>query len=278
MLNIIQHIKSSLMECYPESEIKAMTKILFTDVLHFSMLDIYMGKDIKLSEKQLEELNSILGRLKKQEPLQYILGHTEFYGMNLCVTENVLIPRPETTELVELIIRENGNKPLNVLDVGTGSGCIAIALSLNLPEAEVSAWDVSPEALNVAEGNAARLGAKVCFEQVDVLDYSPGNRCFDVIVSNPPYIMENEKKEMEANVLNWEPGLALFVPDENPLLFYRKIAELGLNMLNPAGKIYFEINRMFGKEAGEMMDALGYRNVDVFKDLSGNDRMLKAVL
>ena len=278
MQNIIQHIKSSLMECYPESEIKAITKILISDILHVSMLDIYMGKDIKLSDKQLEELNSILGRLKKQEPLQYILGHTEFYGMDICVTENVLIPRPETTELVELIIRENGNKPLKALDVGTGSGCIAIALALNLPEAEVCAWDISPKALDVAKGNAERLGAKVCFEQVDVLNYYSENRCFDVIVSNPPYITEDEKKEMEANVLNWEPGLALFVPDENPLLFYRKIAELGLHMLSPAGKVYFEINRMFGKETGKMMEVLGYRNVDVFKDLSGNDRMLRAVL
>lgn len=278
MQNVIQKIKLALGGYYPEPEMKNMVKILLNDVFHFSMLDIYMGKDIKFSEKQLEELNCILERLKNHEPIQYITGYTEFYGMKFNVNKSVLIPRPETTELIELIVRENVDGHFRILDIGTGSGCIAITLSLNIPESEVCAWDVSPEALAVASENAARLHARVCFDQQDVLKYLPRNERFDLIVSNPPYVMESEKKEMEKNVLDWEPGLALFVPDQDPLLFYRRITELGLDMLTPGGKICFEINRAFGKETKEMMESLGYHDVCVFKDLSGNDRMIRAIL
>ena len=282
MQNIIQYIKHTLAEYYPEPEIKAMIRILLCDVFRLSLLDIYTGKDIKLSEKQLEDLDCILERLKKQEPLQYITGHAEFYGLDFEVNENVLIPRPETTELVELLLKDNAHadaKPLSILDIGTGSGCIAIALSLNLPGMkEITAWDVSSEALTVASGNAERLGAKVRFEQKDILEFIPDGEHFDIIVSNPPYITTDEKKDMDANVLDWEPGLALFVPNENPLLFYEMIARLGLRMLNPGGTVYFEINRMFGIEVKTMMEELGYRNVEVMKDLSGNDRMIKALL
>ncbi|WP_321438956.1 peptide chain release factor N(5)-glutamine methyltransferase [uncultured Bacteroides sp.] len=270
------HIKQSLAGMYPDSEIRSFTKIIFTEVFHFKMLDIYMGKDINLSANQMAELDEILTRLQKYEPIQYILGHTNFHGMNFHVTSAVLIPRPETEELVALIIKENPDSG-RILDIGTGSGCIAISLSKNLPQSQIFSWDISEEALLVARENNRILGTSVSFKQVNVLEYLPDGETFDVIVSNPPYVTDSEKGEMEKNVLNWEPSLALFVPDENPLLFYRKIAELGLQLLTPDGKIYFEINQAFGKETAGMLFMLGYRDVEIIKDLSGRDRIVKAL-
>lgn len=277
MQKVIQYIKHSLKEYYPETEIKSLTKIIFCEAFSINMLDIYAGKDLKLSKKQLDELDDIISRLKKQEPIQYVIGHTEFYGLTLDVNENVLIPRPETEELVDLIIKENKERPLTILDIGTGSGCIALALSLNLPLAKVVAWDISAPALGVAMRNAATNHAIVQFEERDVLATTCAKQNFDLIVSNPPYVMNGEKTGMEANVLNWEPGLALFVPDEDPLLFYRTIAEFGLKALASQGRIYFEINQAFGRETKEMMEQLGYE-VEVLKDLSGRDRMVRAQL
>lgn len=271
------HIKQALTGIYPESEIKGFTKIIFTEVFHFNMLDYYMGKDINLSANEAEQLDEILARLQKNEPIQYILGYTEFYGMTFCVTPAVLIPRPETAELVSLIIKENVDCSAKILDIGAGSGCIAISLAKNLPQAKVSSWDVSDEALKVARENNEKLGASVTFSKVDVLEYKPFGEKFDVIVSNPPYITNAEKADMENNVLDWEPSLALFVPDEDPLLFYRKIAELGLDMLTPGGKIYFEINQAFGKETADLLLSLGYCDAKIIKDLSGRDRIVKAL-
>ena len=164
-----------------------------------------------------------------------------------------------------------------ILDIGAGSGCIAISLAKNLPQAKVSSWDVSDEALKVARENNEKLGASVTFSKVDVLGYKPFGEKFNVIVSNPPYITNAEKADMENNVLDWEPSLALFVPDEDPLLFYRKIAELGLDMLAPGGKIYFEINQAFGKETADLLLSLGYCDAKIIKDLSGRDRIVKAL-
>ena len=277
MQKVIQYIKHSLKEYYPETEIKSLTKIIFCEAFSINMLDIYAGKDIKLSKKQLDELDDIIGRLKNQEPIQYVIGHTEFYGLTLDVNEKVLIPRPETEELVDLIIKENKELPLAILDIGTGSGCIALALALNLPLAKVTAWDISAEALDVAMRNAATNHAIVQFEERDILTTTNVKQSFGLIVSNPPYVMNKEKTEIEANVLNWEPGLALFVPDEDPLLFYRTIAEFGLNALVPQGKIYFEINQALGLETKKMMEKLGYE-AEVLKDLSGRDRMVRAQL
>jgi len=270
------HIKQSLVGMYSDSEIRSFTKIIFTEVFHFKMLDIYMGKDINLSVNQMAELDEILTRLQKYEPIQYILGHTDFYGINFQLTPAVLIPRPETEELVALIIKENPDSG-RILDIGTGSGCIAISLSKNLPKSQIFSWDISEEALLVARENNRILGTSVSFKQVNVLEYLPDGETFDVIVSNPPYVTDSEKGEMEQNVLSWEPSLALFVPDENPLLFYRKIAELGLELLTPDGKIYFEINQAFGKETAGMLVILGYRDVEIIKDLSGRDRIVKAI-
>lgn len=271
------HVKQALTGLYPESEIKGFTKIIFTEVLHFNMLDYYMGKDINLSANQAEQLDEILARLQKFEPIQYILGCAEFYGMTFCVTPAVLIPRPETAELVSLIIIENADCYAKILDIGTGSGCIAISLAKNLPRAKVSSWDVSDEALKVARENNEMLGTSVTFNNVNVLEYQPVGEKFDVIVSNPPYITNAEKTDMEHNVLDWEPSLALFVPNEDPLLFYRKIAELGLDMLVPGGRIYFEINQAYGKETADLLLSLGYCDAEIIKDLSGRDRIVKAL-
>jgi protein-(glutamine-N5) methyltransferase, release factor-specific len=271
------HIRQSLAGIYSEAEIKGFTKIIFTEVFHLNMLDIYMGKDINLSPNQTAELDEILARLQKYEPIQYIVGHERFYGMTFHVTPAVLIPRPETEELVSLIIKENSNYSPEILDIGTGSGCIAISLSKNLPQSKVSSWDISEEALLVARKNNEALGTSVSFNQVNVLEYQSNGEVFDVIVSNPPYVTVAEQIDMELNVLNWEPSLALFVPDKDPLLFYRKIAELGLDMLTPNGKIYFEINQAYGKETADLLLVLGYRDVEIVKDMSGRDRIVKAL-
>lgn len=271
------HIKQLLTGIFSVAEIKSFTKIIFTEVFHLNMLDIYMSKDINLSANQLRELDEILARLQKYEPIQYIVGCETFFGLSFHVTPAVLIPRPETEELVSLIIKENADYPARILDIGTGSGCIAISLSKNLPQSKVSSWDVSEEALLVARKNNKELGASVSLNQVDILEYQPNGELFDVIVSNPPYVTVSERVDMEANVLHWEPSLALFVPDEDPLLFYRKIAETGLRLLTPNGKIYFEINQAFGKETADLLLGLGYRNAEIVKDIFGKDRIVKAI-
>ena len=185
----------------------------------------------------------------------------------------MLIPRPETSELVELIAAENPSAR-KILDIGTGSGCIAISLACKLPDAHITAWDISPQALAVAQKNSTTNGCNVLFEQRDILSCPPADKKFDIIVSNPPYIKECEKTAMEDNVLLWEPHLALFVPDNNPLLFYRAIAQKALTMLTRGGKLYFEINREHGNEIVSMMQEIGYRNITLRKDLAENDRMV----
>ena len=249
--------------------------LICCDMLGLDALDIYMGKDIILSECKQRELENIIFRLQKNEPIQYIRGIAEFCGRNFKVASGVLIPRPETAELVELIVKENPNAR-HLLDIGTGSGCIAVSLAKNLEEAEVVSWDVSEKALQVAERNCRRNGVRVILEQRDVLLASPAGERFDVIVSNPPYITEKERADMSANVLEWEPELALFVPDDSPLLFYRKIAELGRDMLVSGGRLYFEINQEYGRETVDMLAGLEYKNIKLRKDLFQNDRMIKA--
>ena len=193
------------------------------------------------------------------------------------MTPSVLIPRPETEELVSWIVEDHPDAPVRILDIGTGSGCIPVSLAHRLPLSTVHAWDVSPEALEVARRNAIRNGVTVHFLQVDALQESWPSLNIDVLVSNPPYITEKERTDMERNVLDWEPELALFVPDNDPLLFYRHIARIGLDLLSPSGTLYYEINRAYGAETVSLLQQLGYHSVELRKDLSGNDRMVKAV-
>ena len=232
---------------------------------------------MNFSSEKLSEVNDILARLKLYEPLQYIIGETWFCGYRFKVTPAVLIPRPETAELIDWIVTDNKRDGAHVLDVGTGSGCIPVSLALMMDSPVVSAWDISEEALSVASENARLNNADVAFSRVDVLGTDIPDIKVDILVSNPPYITESEKKDMERNVLEWEPDLALFVPDDDPLRFYRRIAEIGLDILNDGGLIYFEINRAYGSETVEMLASMGYKNIELRKDLSSNDRMIKAL-
>ena len=276
MNKIVAYIRSRLQPYYTAEEVSALSRIVCCDLLGQAPNDYYLGKDIALSPKKEQELEDILQRLSRFEPLQYIEGRTLFLGREFWVAPGVLIPRPETEELVELMLKEIP-ADARILDVGTGSGCIAISLAKELPDALVTAWDVSPEALSVARVNARKLQANVRFVECDVLACQVDEvGLYDVIVSNPPYVTEAEKADMEPNVLQWEPSLALFVPDDDPLRFYRRIAVLGRDMLADGGRLYFEINRAYGREMVEMLRAMGYVGVRVEKDLSQNDRFVIA--
>lgn len=276
MNKIVAYIRSRLQPYYTAEEVSALSRIVCCDLLGQAPTDYYLGKDIVLSSKKEQELEDILQRLSRFEPLQYIEGRTLFLGREFWVAPGVLIPRPETEELVELMLKEIP-ADVRILDVGTGSGCIAISLAKALPDALVTAWDVSPEALSVARANARKLQADVRFVECDVLACQVDEvGLYDVIVSNPPYVTEAEKADMEPNVLQWEPSLALFVPDDDPLRFYRRIAVLGRDMLADGGRLYFEINRAYGREMVEILRTMGYVGVRVEKDLSQNDRFVIA--
>ena len=275
MKRITSIIREELSQCYSTDEIAALTRIIATELLGVSQMAFYLKDDIHLTAEQQALLENAIERLKKQEPIQYILGYSDFCGLRFKVTPATLIPRPETSELVELIASEaTGHE--SILDIGTGSGCIAVSLANRLPQSKVTAWDISPEALAVATENSKANGCAIAFEEVDILAYRPTGKLFDIIVSNPPYIKENEKSAMHNNVLDWEPHTALFVPDSDPLLFYRTIAEKGLQMLAPSGTLYFEINRAHGTETMKMLADYGYTDIELRKDFADNDRMIKA--
>ena len=228
----------------------------------------------ELSDFVKSEIDAILKRLLNHEPIQYITGEAPFYGMELTVKPGVLIPRPETAELVDLIIDRNKNiSDLKVLDVCTGSGCIAIALARNLPFSKVTAIDISPEAYLVAKENSEKLKTKIKLINADIFEWTPEER-YDIIVSNPPYVMDKEALAMDRNVLDYEPHEALFVRDENPLVFYRRIAELAGVCLNKDGRLYFEINPECGKELVKLMDKSGFEDVTLLRDSYGRDRFL----
>lgn len=282
MTETIAYIKASLKELYPPSEISGMVRLIMERVCHIPPYRFLSGGDTVLPDNEKERIREITEHLKRMEPIQYIIGIADFYSLEFEVNPAVLIPRPETEELVEHIIRDNGNKAITILDIGTGSGCIAITLAKHLSQARVSAADISHEALSTTRRNAGRNGTDISFFQTDILRTEqaetdiPG--MFDIIVSNPPYIKEEEKKDMERNVLEYEPHLALFVPDEDPLLFYRAIACFGKKKLNAGGHLYFEINARCGAETAGMLHDEGYKKIELIKDLSGKDRILKAQL
>ena len=273
---IVYEIRDALRGHYPDSEALSLAKMLLTEAFGFSTLELYGGKDKEISGNRLRDLHEMLSRLKKNEPIQYIIGTESFCGLTFEVNPNVLIPRPETQELVRWIESDWKSVPCRILDIGTGSGCISISLAKFLEDAKVESWDISEGALQVAHRNCVRNEVEVLLRQQDVLSVVPEGELYQVIVSNPPYICEKEKVDMDANVLDWEPETALFVPDADPLLFYRKIAELGISMLCEGGALYFEINRAYGEETLRMLEGLGYRQLELRKDDFGNDRMIKA--
>lgn len=276
MHDIILNIRKSLSNFYPDTEISGLTRLLIENVTKSSIPALLSDKSKKITEEELLKIDKIVERLQKFEPIQYILGETEFYGLPFVVNENVLIPRPETEELVELILKENKTDQPRILDIGTGSGCIAISLKRHLPKSIVEGWDISKGALEVANLNSKNNSANVLFTQVDILGEYPNQLTFDIIVSNPPYVLDSEKSEMHTNVLKYEPHTALFVADSNPLLFYNRIADVSTQLLTNGGKLYFEINRMKGQETIKMLEDKGFSAIKLIKDISGNDRIVKA--
>lgn len=272
------YIKQKLIAAsYAETEASALARWILEEEFGFSTLELYVGKDTDFPMEKRNRLNDILVRLARFEPIQYIIGKTEFCGLTLKVSSDVLIPRPETAELVDWIVFDCPQSGLRVLDIGTGSGCIAITLAERMVEAEVSAWDISEKALAVARENALHNNVRIAFSCMDVFNEPTGTSVFDIIVSNPPYITESERAEMERNVLDYEPETALFVPDTDPLRFYRRIAHIGNQMLKPGGKLFFEINRAYGSETAAMLKYGGYSQVEVRSDSYGNARMIKAI-
>ena len=276
MKRITSIIREELSQCYSTDEIAALTRIIATELLGVSQMAFYLKDDIPLTAEQQAMLENAIERLKKQEPIQYILGYSDFCGLRFKVTPATLIPRPETSELVEWIAADNKGKTVDILDIGTGSGCIAVSLAHMLPMSNVTAWDISPEALAVAAENSHSNGTEITFEQVDILAHEPQDEQFDIIVSNPPYIRQSEAAEMEAHVTDWEPHTALFVPDDDALRFYRAIAEIGqTEALRPGGCVYVEINQALGEETVALFEAYGYREVTLRKDIYENNRMIR---
>lgn len=267
----------TLIDYYAETEIVSFFNLLSADILKMQRIDIAQNLYAVISGKKQEKFQNAVNKLKNYIPIQYIIGNTEFYNLTLKVNAATLIPRPETEELVAWIINDQNNKQnISILDVGTGSGCIAIALAKNLPEAKVFALDVSEKALKIARQNAVDNGVTIEFIEADIFDVDLGNLQFDVIVSNPPYVRELEKETMSPNVLNHEPHLALFVKDDDPLLFYRSILEVANNTLKSKGFLYFEINEFLGNLTRQLVQKLNYCNIELKKDLFMKDRMIKA--
>lgn len=243
-----------------------------------SRTDVMMDRPLQINQKEEEKLEHILQRLEAHEPIQYVLGQAPFYGRWFKVRKGVLIPRPETEELVHRIIsRHQHEKGLRILDIGTGSGCIAISLSLELRGSRVAALDVSEDALSLAKENAAQLQAGVHFVQANILEEFPAEaESLDILVSNPPYVREQEAALMQPNVLEWEPHLALFVKNEDPLLFYRRITEHATKLLKPGGSLYFEINEACGDGVAELLRQAGFTAISILKDMQGKDRIAEA--
>ena len=269
-------LRNRLKICYSASEAAALARILCCEMLEQRTTDYVLDEPLDLDEEQGERIEESITRLLRFEPIQYIQRKARFLGRDFHVEPGVLIPRPETEELVERMLKEVPAKA-RIADIGTGSGCIAVTLALEVPGAQVQAWDISEAALQEAKQNAQALQANVDFIQRDVLVWEPEEReALDIIVSNPPYVTEAERDEMEPNVLLYEPEGALFVPNNDPLRFYRRIGQLGRDLLVPGGKLYFEINRAHGEETCALLRRQGYTDVHTDKDLSGNDRFVIA--
>jgi len=279
MQQAFQYIHESFEGRYPDSEIKSISYLLFEKLTGFSRTQLLISKNTVFSSEQRKQLIGFVEKLKKNIPVQYILGETEFYGLTFYTDESVLIPRPETEELVEWIRNDNINvDSLRILDIGTGSACIAVALKHEFPFAEITAFDVSEDALNMAKRNAKKNNADINFRKINILEENDFLRKWDVIVSNPPYIPEKEKTEMKENVLLYEPPIALFVPDDVPLLFYEKIAAFAKKHLSNKGKLFFEIHYKSGAEMVDLLQNMGFKNIELRKDIAGNNRMIKAEL
>ncbi|CAN1497859.1 HemK Methylase of polypeptide chain release factors [Flavobacteriaceae bacterium] len=269
---------AQLISIYDEMEAESFFYLILENQRQLRRIDLALNIDLVFSKEEILIWNEILEKLQLEIPIQYILGTTHFYGLEFNVNENVLIPRPETEELVEWIISSAVNMPkfknIKILDIGTGSGCIAISLAKNIPNSEVFAIDISDKALATAKENADLNKVTVAFIQKNILETNDLEQQFDIIVSNPPYVRNLEKAEIKPNVLANEPHLALFVADDDALIFYRKIAELATKNLSAEGKLFFEINQYLGKETLELLEKMNFKNSELRKDIYGNDRMI----
>ncbi len=274
-LNNNLHLELS--KVYPEDETKSLVHQIFAHVLNYSRFQLSLNSSNQVELKDQIKIKNIVHDLKEYKPIQYILGYTEFYNCKLKVNNHVLIPRPESEELIDWILKDKTWNYRNILDLGTGSGCLAIALSKHIKESIITALDISPEALEIARQNAELNNVRINFLQHDILTgiEFPEAEKFHLIVSNPPYVRESEKKHMQTNVLNWEPGLALFVPDSDPLLFYEKIIAGSCRLLLPGGYLFMEINENFPEEIKQLYLGNGFTGVEIVKDLFGKYRMAK---
>ncbi len=274
---------------YGNQEAQAVIRLVLSEQYGLSLTDVVCGKVSELALDRQAELEKIMRRLELGEPVQYVLGKAEFCGRSFQVGEGVLIPRPETAQLCRMIA-ETHPQAAGILDIGTGSGCIAITLALDIPQAQVTAWDISPEALDIARNNAERLGAKVNFQLHDALQYggndtetmaathTPIKRKYQIIVSNPPYIADKERHDMDPHVLGHEPHLALFVPDEDPLCFYHAIARYAHSALQFGGYLYFEINPLYAEELWQMLTRKGFDDVELIEDDYGKKRFVQCTM
>ncbi len=277
----IQFMQEELKSLYPASEIRQFSRLIFSFLMDFSSTDLLLKGDELLSDSQMSFLDESIERLKSHEPIQYVLGETEFLDLTLKVNPSTLIPRPETEELVVWITDsiEPGHK--SVLDIGTGSGCIALGIKSKKPKLSVEAWDVSEDALKISKVNAKLNDLVISLSRKDILTFQPDSDCtrkYDVVVSNPPYVLDSEKEVMESNVLEYEPHLALFVENDDPLIFYRKITEVAKIILKKGGFLFFEINEAYGDEVKEILSENGFTDIQIRKDLSGKDRMVRGRL
>lgn len=272
---------NSLVDYYPETEVNSFFYILTLHILNKRRIDVSLNYDIEVFNNDKIKFQDSIERLKKHEPIQYIIGKTEFYGLPFKLSNNVLIPRPETEELVDWVISKfkSQKSKIRVLDIGTGSGCIAISLAKNLPDCKIVALDISSEALKIAKENAKLNNVEVKFIAADILNWNLelDNLKFEVIVSNPPYVRALEKNQMKKNVLVFEPHLALFVEDEDSLLFYRKIIQLTNKILKSKGQLFFEINEYLGKETVKLLRDNGFEEIELKSDIFGKDRIIKGV-
>jgi release factor glutamine methyltransferase len=271
-------IKQTLSGYYDDNEIRNFTDLLFFHLLNYSKIDIRMKGNEVISQQDEKTLHEMLIRLKAFEPVQYILGRTVFFDLPFLVSPHVLIPRPETEELVAWVCKDYAGEKVRILDIGTGSGCIAVALAKNLPLAEISGCDNNEKAIEISVKNAGLNGARVSFFVFDMLNPATTlDHKYHVLVSNPPYIRQSEKTLMHANVLNYEPHRALFVPDDNPMLFYKAIAELGHEILLPEGAVYCEMNENLPAEILRVFSSRNYKSAEMRTDINGKSRMIKAI-
>ncbi len=278
--SLYQDFISKLSTIYDESEATSITRIVMEDAAGITDTDRIVGINQEVNESVMPIMNAILMRLMNHEPLQYILGEQIFYGLKFKVNPSVLIPRRETEELVNWIIKEHGrDEYLNILDIGTGSGCIPVSIKKNIPTAQLFATDVSDKAIVTAAENAVLAGVEVKFARSDILTLeNPFNQSFDIIISNPPYITLDEKTDMMKNVTEFEPHSALFVPDKDPIIFYEKIAQFAIKNLNNEGLLYFEINESYSEDIKAMLSGHGFQQVVLRKDMQGKNRMIRGLL